>query len=133
MKQINILTYGGFNTEVLITEEVGEFFENSNNKDPVNLITFDSDEWYQKWLLRYLDEDKDAVPDEKFGKEFRLIYTNMIQNPEDYQDVEDILEGLGIPQENLIFDGSKTIYEKGTVDVVGLKTKFWVRWIVVKK
>ena len=132
MHSIKTLIYGPFSTEVILTGEVKEFFqEESESAKLSNLTSFDSDEWYQVWLLKYLDKDKDGIPDPQFKNEFKLIYTNVIQNPEDYQDIEDILEELNIPQENLIFEGSKTIFEDNKNDLQ--KTKFWVRWIVVKK
>ena len=129
MEKINILNYGEFSTEVLLTSEVREFFKNNNELTTLN--DFDSDEWYQGWLLKYLDKEKDGKPDEVFGKKFQLIYTNIIQNPEDYQDTEDILQELRIPIEKLIFDGSKTIFENKPEDIE--KTKFWVRWVVVRE
>ena len=129
MEKINTLTYGPFSTEVLLTPEVSEFFQ--GNGELTNLTPENSDEWYQKWLLRHLDKDKDGIPDEEFGKEFQLIYTNIIQNPEDYQDTEDILKQFNVPPTNIIFDGSRTIFKDIKDDPQ--KMKFWVRWIVVKK
>jgi len=130
METIKIITYGPFKTQVLITKEVQEFL-NENNENLDLTKDLDSDSWYQSWLLKYLDKNKDSIPDDEFGKEFNLIYTNIIQNPEDYQDTEDILEQLEIPQTNLIFDGSKTVFED--LKNNPQKTKFWVRWIVVKR
>mgnify|MGYP003996097391 FL=1 len=110
-------------------DNVNEFLQEGD--EVVDLTDFDQDEWYQSWLLKHLDKDKDGVPDLRFGKDFKLIYSNLIQNPEDYMDVEDILEELGLSEDDLIFDGSKTIFKDVLTDAQ--KTKFWVRWIVVKK
>jgi hypothetical protein len=129
MQQINTLRYGPFTTEVLVSEEVNEVLKEGDGD--VDLTDFDQDEWYQGWLLKYLDKNKDGVPDLEFGNDFKLIYTNIIQNSEDYTDVEIILEGLGLSLNDLIFDGSKTIFKDVLLDAQ--KTKFWVRWIVVKK
>ncbi|MBT4165405.1 hypothetical protein HOE04_00010 [archaeon] len=129
MQQINTLRYGPFTTEVFVRDNVNEFLQEGD--EVVDLTDFDQDEWYQSWLLKHLDKDKDGVPDLRFGKDFKLIYSNLIQNPEDYMDVEDILEELGLSEDDLIFDGSKTIFKDVLTDAQ--KTKFWVRWIVVKK
>lgn len=128
IQKIGEFNYSEFKTEVLITKDVKEFFK--ENED-INLTKdFDSDSWYQGWLLKYLDKDKDAVPDLKFGKYFQLIYCGIIQNPEDFLEAEDILEKLKIEQNKLIFDGSTGLAENNPADN---KTKFWVRWIVVRK
>jgi len=129
MEPLKTLTYGPFSTEVILTNEVKTFLQ--ENSESLDILDFDSDEWYQSWLLKFLDKDKDGISDEEFGKEFKLIYTNIIQSSEDYQDVEDILEELKILKEDLAFDGSKTIFEN--LGASSPKTKFWVRWIVVKK
>jgi len=129
MEKIKILTYGPFITEVILTKDVKDFLQENN--EPIDILNFNSDEWYQSWLLKFLDKNKDGTPDEEFGKEFQLIYTNIIQSSEDYQDIEDILDELKIFKENIIFDGSKTIFKD--LESNPPKTKFWIRWIVVKR
>lgn len=128
MEKIRELIYGPYTTEVYITENVKEFLKGLDIDD-ILFKSFDSDEWYQGWLLRYLDKDKDSIPDKEFLYEFQMIYCGIIQNPEDYFDAEDILLDLEIDPDNLIFDGSITINENPQTN----KTKFWIRWIVVKK
>lgn len=127
MEVIDTLRYGDFCTIVKITDEVKMFFENNGIADLTK--DMNSDEWYQGWLLKYLDKNKDGIPDSEFGKEFELIFTRIIQNPEDYQDLENILEDLEIDRDQVIFDGSKTVFADSDPE----KTKFWIRWIVIKK
>lgn len=129
MEPPKTLTYGPFSTEVIFTNEVKNFLQENN--ESTNILDFNSDEWYQSWLLKFLDKNKDGTPDEEFGKEFQLIYTNIIQSSEDYQDIEDILDELKVLKENIIFDGSKAIFKD--LGSNPPKTKFWVRWVVVKK
>ncbi|MBD3252444.1 hypothetical protein GF386_01810 [Candidatus Pacearchaeota archaeon] len=126
MEKIGELKYGPFTTTVNVTKDVKVFFENGEVNDLIEGIN--SKEWYQSWLLKYLDKNTDGLPDEEFGKDFELIYTGIIENPEDYQEVDEIIENFGIDKERFIFDGSKTIFQKDPS-----KTKFWVRWIVVRK
>jgi len=122
MEKIKELSYGSFTTEVMVAPEVKSFlgFE-------IHVLDFNSDEWYRGWLLTYLDKDKDGVPDEEFGKNFELIYCGIIENPEDYLDIDDLCEDLNIKKEQVIFDGSKTVSK------IADKQKFWIRWLVKKK
>ncbi|MDP2925444.1 MAG: hypothetical protein Q8N99_03665 [Nanoarchaeota archaeon] len=125
MQKIDELRYGPFLTHVKITPEVREFFEKNNEK--INLkLTSSADEWYQSWLLKYLDRDKDGIPDESFGKEFELIYCTIIENPEDYFEIDYILGEFNIKKDRLIFEGSIEILDGNN------SSKFWARWILLK-
>jgi len=124
MQKIEEFSYGKFKTDIKITDEVRDFFE--SNEEKINLLdNFNSDEWYQGWLLKFLDKNKDGIPDEEFGSDFEMIFCSIIENPEDYVNYEDILEEFDISKDRYIGDGSMEYLEG--------KTRLWVRWIIIKK
>jgi len=71
--KIGELTLGKFKTEIYITQEVKDTFKKWN----VSLATLIPPAWlwYDNELLEVIDENGDGKPDEKFGKEFKIIYT----------------------------------------------------------
>jgi len=75
MKTLKIgeLILGKFRTEVHATSDVKALFK----KWKLSLATLIPPAWlwYDNELLEVIDEDGDGKPDEKFGKEFKIIYT----------------------------------------------------------
>ena len=121
---INHFRYGKFTTEVKASKLVLDFA----GEDVQLTKEIDSDDWYRSWLLK-LDLDKDGKVDDKFGKDFELIYCGIIENPEDFLEKEVIAEEWNIKEEDILHDGSQAIFD----DPENKNTKFWIRWIIKKK
>jgi hypothetical protein len=70
--KIGDLNLQKFKTEIHITPDVKALF-NKNKISLANLIPA-AWAWYDAELFPELDENGDGKPDDKFGKEFKLIY-----------------------------------------------------------
>ena len=71
--KIGELTFGKFKTEIHTTEQVKKEFKSKK----ISLATLIPSAWlwYDNELLEVIDENGDGKPDERFGKEFKMIYT----------------------------------------------------------
>jgi len=69
---IKTLNYKGFSTKFVLAKKVEEFL-NENNFS-IKELFLDKQTWYEVILFEKLDEDKDGVPDEKFGKIFEVVF-----------------------------------------------------------
>lgn len=71
--KIGELSFGKFRTEIHVTEDVKAIFK----KWKLSLATLIPPAWlwYDNELLDIIDENGDGKPDERFGKEFKIIYT----------------------------------------------------------
>lgn len=71
-KQIGTLTFGKFSTNIHITEEIEKLFK--SQKISLSTLIPAAWVWYDHELLELIDENGDGKPDEKFGKDFKIIY-----------------------------------------------------------
>lgn len=115
MKVVDNIQYQDFETVVKVTKEVEEFL--SKNKINLKLSSRISDHkyWYENLLFKHTND--------KTQKKFELIYCGIIEKPEEYESVENIIEKLKLKKKDVIFDGSLTLIE--------FKNTF-VRWLVIK-
>ena len=70
--KIGELIFGKFKTEIHATEETKKLFK----KEKTSLTTLIPPAWlwYDNELLEVIDENGDGKPDDRFGKEFKIIY-----------------------------------------------------------
>ena len=71
--KIGELIFGKFKTEIHVTEDVKKEFK--SKKESLAALIPPAWLWYDNELLEVIDENGDGKPDEKFGKEFKIIYT----------------------------------------------------------
>ena len=71
--KIGELILGKLKTEIHATEDVKKKFK-SEKMSLANLIP-PAWLWYDNELIEVIDENGDGKPDEKFGTEFKIIYT----------------------------------------------------------
>ncbi|MBI2043261.1 hypothetical protein HYT25_02640 [Candidatus Pacearchaeota archaeon] len=89
MNLIETKKYERFRTEFYITPKVNKFLKNNNvNYDE---ILEDDFHWYEHSLFEQVDENDDGIPDEKFGKKFKVIYYGIVikwidKKPEGFED-----------------------------------------------
>jgi hypothetical protein len=81
--KIGEINLGKFKTEIYATESIKKKFKSekislSNLIPPAWL-------WYDNELLDVIDENGDGKPDNKFGTNFRIIYST---NPKDIKEME---------------------------------------------
>ena len=70
--KIGELNFGKFKTEIHATEEVKKKFKSA--KESTAALIPPAWLWYDNELLERIDENGDGKPDEKFGKDFKIIY-----------------------------------------------------------
>jgi hypothetical protein len=71
--KIGEINLGKFKTEIHATEEVKKKLKS----EKISLATLIPPAWlwYDNELLEVIDENGDGKPDEKFGTDFKIIYT----------------------------------------------------------
>jgi hypothetical protein len=117
MKVVDNLKYKDFQTIVKLTKEVEEYL--LENKIDLKLSSRipSVQYWYENDLLpfsRLKDEDI---------KDFELIYCGIIERPEEYESLGNIMKKFKLKKEDVVFDGSVTLLELKNI---------CVRWIVIK-
>ncbi|MCK4647570.1 hypothetical protein KAT24_01415 [Candidatus Pacearchaeota archaeon] len=117
MKVVDRLEYKNFQTIVKLTKEVEGFLLKNNIDLKLSSRIPSAQYWYENNLfpLNRL-KDKDI-------KNFELIYCGIIERPEEYESLENIMKKFKLTKEDVVFDGSVTLLE--------LKDTF-VRWILIK-
>ena len=70
--KIGELNFGKFKTEIHATEDVKKAFK--SKKESTAALIPAAWLWYDNELLDAIDENGDGKPDEKFGKNFKIIY-----------------------------------------------------------
>jgi len=85
MKTLKIgdLNFQKFKTEVHVTPDVKALFD-KEKLSLANLIPA-AWFWYDGELLPELDENGDGKPDDKFGKDFKLIYLSKNDDPKELE------------------------------------------------
>jgi hypothetical protein len=101
LQSIGELNFEKFRTEVYIVPEIKKIFK--TNKISLSTLIPTAWCWYDAELLDAIDENGDGKPDEKFGKEFKLIYL---------QDSDKIVE---FEKQALLFS---------TITIKGIKLKY---------
>ena len=103
--KIGELTLGRFKTEILATQEVKALFK----KEKMSLATLIPTAWvwYDTELLEVIDENGDGKPNEKFGKEFQIIYMTEKEDSKDLEQQALILSKTTIKNINLKYAALK--------------------------
>ena len=81
--KIGDLNFKKFKTEIFATQDVIKRLE-KDNISTTNLIPA-AWFWYDSELFPSIDENGDGKPDERFGKEFKLLY---FTSKDDFTDME---------------------------------------------
>ena len=115
MKKIDVIQYNGFETGVKITEDVEAFLLDNNIDLKLSSRIPSAEYWYERLLFHHLKD--------RSYKKFELIYCGIIENPDEYESLENIIAKIKVERENIVFDGSLSIPE--------LKSVF-IRWVVVR-
>ncbi|MEK6927354.1 MAG: hypothetical protein AABX11_02885 [Nanoarchaeota archaeon] len=79
MNEEKIIKYKGYSVNFRVLPKTKDFLDKVN----IDLIgkdrgTTDS-EFFEVELFEIIDEDKDGLPDEKFGKKFEVVYYGIIE------------------------------------------------------
>ena len=107
LSKIGELNLQKFKTEIYTTQDVKALFK--KEKTSFSTLIPAAWLWYDNELLEIIDENGDGKPDERFGKEFKIIYLSS----------EEPLEEL--EQEALFI--SKTIIKNIKLKIPKTKTK----------
>ncbi len=104
MKELQKLNYGKFETAFYCTLKVEKFLKENH----VDLKEFlpDNHHFYEVLLFENLDENEDGLPDEKFGKKFKVTYYAIRKSL-----VEEITEPLKHKKEDLIGEYTEVVAE----------------------
>ena len=103
--KIGELTLGKFKTEIHATEEVKKEFK--RKKSSLAALIPSAWLWYDNELLEIIDENGDGKPDEKFGKEFQIIYMTKKEDSKDLEQEALILSKTTIKNINLKYAALK--------------------------
>ena len=103
--KIGELTLGRFKTEIYATQDIKALFK----KNKVSLATLIPTAWvwYDTELLEVIDENGDGKPDEKFGKDFEIIYMTEKEDSKDLEQQALILSKTTIKNINLKYAALK--------------------------
>ena len=93
-KKIGDVNFGDFKTEFFLTFKVEEFLK--KEKTSLACLLPEGWIWYEVILFDIIDKDGDGFPDEKYGKNFKVIYQDIFEKIE--------LKNRGKFRERQIFD-----------------------------
>jgi hypothetical protein len=104
-QKIGDLNFGRFKTEIHATEAVKKKFKSA--KESTAALIPPAWLWYDNELLEVIDENGDGKPDEKFGKEFKIIYLLKDENEKELEQQALILSKTSIKNINLKYAALK--------------------------
>jgi hypothetical protein len=81
--KIGEIIFGKFKTEIHASEEVKKFLK--KEKLSQSILIPQPYIWYEVELFEIIDENGDGKPDDKFGKNFKIIY---ISENESFRELE---------------------------------------------
>lgn len=107
MELIETKKYKGFVTEFFITEKVKIYLQEKNiSLDKLKQKSDKDNEsysfFYEVILFELIDQNNDGLPEEKFGKNFKVVYNGIVTR----RDEKGLEEGF---EENFDYDESKVI------------------------
>ena len=103
--KIGELTLGRFKTEIFATQDVKALFK--KHKASLATLIPTAWMWYDTELLEVIDENGDGKPDEKFGKEFQIIYMTKKEDSKNLEQEALILSKTTIKNINLKYAALK--------------------------
>ncbi len=114
MKKIDEIKYKGFKTEFFITEKVKIYLQEKNIPLDKLKQRLDNDNenysfFYEVILFEIIDEDEDGIPDEKFGKNFKVVYNGIVTRRGEKSLEEGFEENFDYDKEKVISIGSSAI------------------------
>ena len=102
------IKYKGFKTEFYITPRVKEYLE-SKNILPKHLVISSEDNdnystFYEVYLFELIDENNDGIPDDKFGKNFKVVYYGIVEEMDIDLDEKGFTDDFEYKKEKLLED-----------------------------
>lgn len=99
LSTIGTLTLGKFSTIISVTELVKK--EMKSHKISLSTLIPPAWIWYDSELLDLIDENGDGKPDEKFGKDFKIIYFANSEKTNEFEKIVLTIEKTTIKDLNL--------------------------------
>ena len=96
---IGTLNLGKFSTIISTTELVKK--EIKSHKISLATLIPVAWNWYDMELLELIDENGDGKPDEKFGKEFQIVYLSQKEEIKEYEKTALSMQKITIKDLNL--------------------------------
>ena len=77
VEKIGDVNFKDFNTEFFLTKKVKDYLEERSIS--IAVLLQEGWLWYEATLFDLIDNDEDGIPEEEFGKNFKVIYNGIIE------------------------------------------------------